>query len=100
MSEPVLYSAPEVGRQIDRGDWHSTLEPSQRPDLPQVCSTLESRQPELSLFDIYKQSTTASPQPEIFDASPETPGNLDSDNGTGFTGKDCRAHASRPSGYS
>ena len=88
MSEPDLYSAPELGRQIDRGHWHSTLEPGQRPDPPQVYSTLESRQPDLSLFDTYKQSTTASPQPEIFDASPETPGNLDSDNGTGFAGKD------------
>ena len=87
-SESDLYSAPEVGQQIDREQWHSTLELGQRPDPPQVYSTLESRQPELSLFDTYKQSATASPQPEIFDASPETPGNLDSDNGTGFAGKD------------
>ena len=88
MSEPDLYSAPGLGRQIDRGHWHSTLEPGQRPVPPQVYSTLESRQPELSLFDTYKQSTTASPQPGIFDASPETPVNLDSDNGIGFAGKD------------
>ena len=45
-------------------------------------STLESRQPDSSLFDTYKQSTTVLPQPEIFDASLDTPSNIESDNHT------------------
>ena len=88
MSERDLYSAPEVGQQPNRGQEHSTLEIGQQPDPPQVYSTLESRQPDSSLFDTYKQSTTASPQPEIFEASPETPSNIDGDTRTTLAGKD------------
>ncbi|KAL9074231.1 MAG: hypothetical protein Q9161_002425 [Pseudevernia consocians] len=66
---------------------HSTLEIGQQPDPPQVYSTLESRQPDSSLFDTYKQSTTASPQPEIFEASPEIPSNIDGDTRTTLAGK-------------
>ena len=82
MSERDLYSAPEVGQQPNRGQMHSTLEIGQQPDPPQVYSTLESRQLDSSLFDTYKQSTTASPQPEIFEASPEIPSNIDGDTPT------------------
>ena len=88
MAERDLYSAPEVGRRLNSEQWHRTLEIGQPSDPPHVYSTLESRQPDLSLFDSYKQSTTVLPEPEIFDASPKLSGNLDSDNGTASAGKD------------
>lgn len=75
-SDCDCISAPGVGQLLDL---HSTLEMAQRPDPPQVYSTLETRQADTSLFDTYKQSTTASPQPESFSASPETPYNLESE---------------------
>lgn len=90
MSERDWYSAPEVGQLLDL---HSTLEIGQQPDPPQVYSTLESRQPDTSLFDTYKQSTTQSPQPEIFNASSETPRNPESESdhrSSTFVGKDLR----------
>ena len=73
MSDRDLYSAPEVGQQ---------------PDPPQVYSTLESRQPDFSLFDSYKQSINVSPQPEIFEASPEILNHIESDTPTTLAGKD------------
>ena len=83
-----LYGTPEVEHPVNREQWHSTLEIGQRPDPPQIYSTLESRQPDFSLFDSYKQSTTASPQPEIFDASPESSNNIEDDNYVPFTSND------------
>ncbi len=88
MAERDSYSDLNIGEQLDRRQWHSTLEIGQRPDPAQVYSTLESRQPDNSLFDTYKQSITVSPQPEIFNASSETPANLESDNRIPFAGKD------------
>ncbi|KAF6221387.1 hypothetical protein HO133_002242 [Letharia lupina] len=76
MSDRDFYRAPEVGQV------HSTLEVGHQPDPPQIYSTLESRQPDFSLFDTYKQSTTVLPQPEISDASLDTPSNIESDNHT------------------
>ena len=87
MSERDLYSTSEAGRQLGCEQWHSTLEIGHRPDPPQSYSTLESRQPDFSLFDTYKQSTTVLPQPEIVNALPETRDNLKSDDGTAFAGK-------------
>ena len=88
MPQRDFYSAPEVGQLIDQGQVYGTLEIGQQPDRPQVYSTLESRQPDLSLFDTYKQSTTASPQPEISDASPRIPNHLDSNDSNILAGKD------------
>lgn len=87
MSEHDSYSALEVGQELNQGQIYSTLEIGQQPDPPQIYSTLESRQPDFSLFDTYKQSTTVIPQPEIFDALPETPSHLESDNRTTLAGK-------------
>lgn len=88
MPERDSYSAPEVGQLLDQGQVYSTLEIGQQPDRPQVYSTLESRRPDFSLFDTYKQSTTATPQPDISDSSSETPNNLDSNNDNALASKD------------
>ena len=82
MAKREFYSPPEFGPRLNSGQRHDTLESGRRPDPPQAYSTLESRQPDFSLFDSYKQSTTALPQPEIFDASAQTTASQDSDNGT------------------
>lgn len=87
MSERDFYSAPELGQQGDRGQAHSTLEIGKQHVAPQSYSTLESRQPDSSLFDTYKQSTTAFPQSEIFDTSPKTPSNPESNKRTTLAGK-------------
>ena len=82
------YSAPEVGQLLDQGQVYSTLEIGQQPDRPQIYSTLESRRPDFSLFDTYKQSTTATPQPEIPLISPEIPNHLDSNNYNALASQD------------
>ena len=74
--------------QMSEPDLHSALEVGQRPDPPQLYSTLESRQPDLSLFDSYKQSTTPSSQSEIYHVPPEPPGDTESDPRTACTGND------------
>ena len=88
MAKREFYSPPEFGPRLNNGQWHNTLDSAQRLDLAHDYSTLESRQPDFSDFDSYKQSTTVLPQPEIFDAPAETPRHSDSDNGTAFTSKD------------
>ena len=88
MAKREFYSPPEFGPRLNSEQWHNTLDSVQRLDLPHGYSTLESRQPDFSDFDSYKQSTTVLPQPEIFDASAETPRDSDSDNGTAFASKD------------
>ena len=89
MAKREFYSPPEFGPRLNSGHWHSTLESAQSSDLPHGYSTLESRQPDFSDFDSYKQSTTALPQPEIFDVSAETPRKSDSDNGAKLARKGC-----------
>lgn len=93
MAERNFYSAPEAGRRLESGQWHSTLEIGQRSGPPQNYSTLESRQPDFSLFDSYKQSITALPEPEIFDASLQVPRNPDNDTGTASADRGSRKRA-------
>ena len=69
-------------------DLDSALEVGQRPDPPQLYSTLESRQPDLSLFDSYKQSTTPPSLSEIYHVPPEPPGNKENDPRIACIGKD------------
>ena len=88
MAKREFYSPPEIGPSLNSGQWHNTLDSAQRLDLAHGYSTLESRQPDFSDFDSYKQSTTVLPQPEIFDVSAETPRESDSDNGTAVASKD------------
>lgn len=88
MPEHDFYSAPEIGQLPDQGQVYSTLEIGQQPDRPQVYSTLESRRPDFSLFDTYKQSTTATPQPQILDDLSETPNRLDNNNDNALASKD------------
>lgn len=88
MAKREFYSPPDFGPSLNGGQWHNTLDSAQRLDLPHDYSTLESRQPDFSDFDSYKQSTTVLPQPEIFDASAETPRESDSDNDTALASKD------------
>ena len=88
MAKREFYSPPEFGSSLNGGQWHNTLDSAQGLDLPHGYSTLEPRQPDFSDFDSYKQSTTVLPQPEIFDASAETPRESDSDNGTALASKD------------
>ena len=88
MAKREFYSPSQLGRRLSSDQWHSTLETRQRPDPPHGYSTLESRQPDFSLFDSYKQSTTALPQPEIFNIQAETSAALDNDNGTTPPSKD------------
>ena len=88
MAKREFYSPPEFGPRLNNGPRHDTLDSAQRSDLTHGYSTLESRQPDFSDFDSYKQSTTVLPQPEIFDASVETPTDSGSDNDTAHASKD------------
>ena len=88
MAKREFYSPPDFGPRLNSEQWHNTLNSAQRLDLPHGYSTLESRQPDFSDFDSYKQSTTVLPQPETFDASAETPRNSDNENGSASAIKD------------